>query len=107
MKKLLRKQSNKMICGVCSGVADYFNLDVSLVRIGWVIFSCFAGSGLVAYIIAAVIVPSDDQYIGNNYRNYYYNPNNNQNNNPNGGYNPENNPNNYNDNNNDPTNNNR
>ena len=46
MKKLSRKKSNRMIVGVCSGVADYFDIDVTAVRVGWVIFACLGGAGI-------------------------------------------------------------
>ena len=56
-KKLYRNPENKMLAGVCSGIADYFNIDPTLVRLGWVLFSLLGGSGLLAYIIAAIIMP--------------------------------------------------
>ncbi len=60
MKRLYKVRNGKL-CGVCGGLAAYFELDPTLVRLGWVIFSCMAGAGLVAYIIAAVIMPYEDQ----------------------------------------------
>ena len=56
-KKLYRNTENKMLAGVCSGIADYFDIDPTLVRLGWVLFSLLGGSGLRAYIIAAIIIP--------------------------------------------------
>ena len=56
-KKLYRSTENKMLAGVCSGIADYFNIDPTLVRLGWLLFSLLGGSGLLAYIIAAIIIP--------------------------------------------------
>ena len=56
-KKLYRNTENKMLAGVCSGIADYFDIDPTLVRLGWVLFSLLGGSGLLAYIIAATIIP--------------------------------------------------
>lgn len=56
-EKRLTKSSNRMICGVCGGVGEYLNLDPTVVRLLWVIFSCFGGAGLIAYIIAAIIIP--------------------------------------------------
>ena len=56
-KKLYRNAENKMLAGVCSGIADYFDIDPTLVRLGWVLFSLLGGSGLLAYIIAAIIIP--------------------------------------------------
>ena len=56
-KKLYRNTENKMLAGVCSGIADYFDIDPTLVRLGWVLFSLLGGSGLLASIIAAIIIP--------------------------------------------------
>lgn len=61
MKRLYRTESDKMLCGVCGGVAEYFNLDPSLIRILWVIFALCCGAGILAYIIAAIILPSKSQ----------------------------------------------
>jgi len=55
-KKLFRSNNNKMICGVCGGVAEYINIDPTVVRLLWVILG-FAGFGILAYIIAAIIMP--------------------------------------------------
>ncbi len=55
-KKLYRSSTNKMICGVCQGVAEYINIDPTIVRLLWVLFGVF-GFGLVVYIVAAVIMP--------------------------------------------------
>lgn len=57
MKKLT-KSYNKMICGVCAGIGEYLGVDPTVVRILWVIFSFASwGSGLLAYIIAGIIMP--------------------------------------------------
>ena len=56
-KKLYRKREGAMIAGVCSGLAEYFNCDVNLVRILTVVACCVTGVGLVAYIAAALILP--------------------------------------------------
>jgi phage shock protein C len=55
-KKLYRSSTNKMICGVCQGVAEYINIDPTVVRLLWVIFG-FTGFGILAYIISAIIMP--------------------------------------------------
>ena len=58
MEKKLRKSSvNKKLCGVCGGIAEYFNVDPTVVRLLWVLFSVAGGAGLLAYIIAAIIMP--------------------------------------------------
>lgn len=56
-KKLTKSTTNRMICGVCAGIGDYINVDATVVRILWVIFSLAGGAGLLAYIIAAIIMP--------------------------------------------------
>lgn len=56
-KKLYRSEADKKIAGVCGGIAEYFDLDPTLVRLGWVIFSLMGGSGILAYIIAIIIMP--------------------------------------------------
>lgn len=56
-KRLYKSNKNKMIDGVCGGVAEYFNLDPTLVRLGWVVFCALGGCGILAYIIAAIIIP--------------------------------------------------
>ena len=56
-KKLYKSSKDKKLAGVCGGIAEYFNIDSTLVRLGWVVFSLLGGSGLLAYIIAAIIMP--------------------------------------------------
>lgn len=58
-KKLYKSNKDKMIDGVCAGIAEYFNIDPTLVRLGTVILSCAVGSGILAYIICACIIPRD------------------------------------------------
>ena len=60
MKKLYKVEQGKMICGVCGGIAEYFDLDPSLVRIAAVILACMA-AGFVAYIVAAVVLPKKSE----------------------------------------------
>ena len=59
-KKLYRSDENKMLAGVCGGIAEYFGVDPTLIRLAWVVFSLLGGSGLLAYILAAIIIPRDD-----------------------------------------------
>ena len=57
-KKVYRSRGNKMLGGVCAGLAEYFNVDPTLVRLGFVALCIFAfGSGLIAYIVALIIMP--------------------------------------------------
>lgn len=56
MKTLYKIRQGRIICGVCNGIASYFNVDVNVVRIGTVILGC-SGAGIFAYIVAAIILP--------------------------------------------------
>ncbi len=58
MEKKLRKSSaNRMLAGVCGGVAEYLDVDPTVVRVVWAISSAFAGAGVIAYIACAIIMP--------------------------------------------------
>ena len=50
-----------MLCGVCGGIAEYFNVDPTLIRLGFALFCLAGGSGLLAYIAAAIIMPTKSQ----------------------------------------------
>jgi len=54
--KRLYKSSDKKLCGVCGGIAEYFDIDPTVVRLLWVVFTLWAGGGLIAYIIAAIVM---------------------------------------------------
>ena len=56
-KKLYRSVSDKKLAGVCGGIAEYFGLDSTLIRVGWALVSLFAGAGVLAYIVCAIIIP--------------------------------------------------
>ena len=56
-KRLYKSSTDKKLDGVCAGVAEYLNVDPTLIRLAWVIFTFFGGSGILAYIIAAIIMP--------------------------------------------------
>lgn len=60
-RKLYRTEEGKMIAGVCAGLAEYFAIDPTLVRLAWVLFCALGGSGVLAYIICALIIPSKSQ----------------------------------------------
>lgn len=53
----LYKSRNRVLCGVCGGIGEYFNLDPTVVRLLWIIFSVLGGCGVLAYIIAAIVIP--------------------------------------------------
>lgn len=59
MKKLHRSMNNKMVAGVCGGIGEYFDIDPTLVRLGFVALSFLAGGGLLVYILAAIIIPKE------------------------------------------------
>ena len=61
-RKLYKSDVNKMVDGVCGGMAEYFCIDPTLVRLGWAMFCVLGGSGVLAYIIAAMIMPSRTEY---------------------------------------------
>ena len=56
-KRLYRIESGKMLAGVCGGIAEYFDIDPTLVRALWVLFCILGGSGILLYIILAVLIP--------------------------------------------------
>lgn len=58
-KKLTRSESDAIIFGVCSGIGHYFSVDPTVIRLVWAILALLGGSGIIAYIIAAIIMPSD------------------------------------------------
>ena len=55
-KKLYRSVSDKKLAGVCGGIAEYFGLDATLIRVGWALVS-LSGTGILAYIVCALIIP--------------------------------------------------
>ena len=57
MKKLCKSNTNRKICGVCGGIAEYLNADPTLIRLAFVIVALAAGSGILAYFLAALIMP--------------------------------------------------
>ncbi len=61
MKKLYRSKNQRMISGVCGGLAQYFNCDATLIRLLWAIVSLFMAGfpGVILYLICAVIIPDE------------------------------------------------
>ena len=55
-KKLYRNTQNKLIAGVCSGLGDYLKVDPTIIRLIWALIA-LSGAGLVAYLVAAIIIP--------------------------------------------------
>ena len=58
MKKLYKSKTDKKICGVCGGLGEYFNVDSTIIRLAAVLLG-FTGGGLLAYIVAAIIIPEE------------------------------------------------
>jgi phage shock protein C len=61
-KVLMRRRDGRMLAGVCAGVADYFGVDVTLVRVIWAVVSVITGgAGVLAYLVAWIIIPDEGQ----------------------------------------------
>lgn len=62
IKRLYRSKSNRMIFGVCGGLAEYLNIDAVLVRIAWLALTFFGGIGLLLYIVSLIIIPENPEH---------------------------------------------
>ena len=62
-KKLYRSRTDKKIAGVCGGLARYLNVDPTVVRLIWAIVAVCGGAGLLAYLICALVIPEEPEYI--------------------------------------------
>ena len=58
-KHLMRSRSQRKIAGVCAGFAEYFELDVTLVRVVWLVVAIMTGFGFLAYLIAWIVMPEE------------------------------------------------
>lgn len=63
-KRLYKSATDKKIDGVCAGIAEYLNLDPTVIRLAWIVFSLLGGSGILAYIIAAIVIPRNPNVLG-------------------------------------------
>ena len=64
-KKLVRSKVNRMLCGVCGGIGEYLNVDPTIVRLIWLLCSVAScGTGLLIYIVAAIVIPEDNDIMG-------------------------------------------
>lgn len=61
-KRLYKSNREKMLDGVCGGIAEYFDLDPTVIRLAWVVFCALGGCGILAYIIAAIVIPRNPVY---------------------------------------------
>ena len=59
MKKLYRSRTDKKLCGVCGGFAEYFEIDATILRILLIIFVLCGGAGILAYIVAALVMQNN------------------------------------------------
>lgn len=64
-KRLLRPRASRKIAGVCAGMAEYFDLDVTLVRVLWIVITFFTGIvfGVVGYIVAWIVMPEEPEQV--------------------------------------------
>ena len=62
VKRLYRSGKDKMLGGVCGGIAEYFNIDPTIIRLLWVLWILAFGSGILAYIIAWVVIPKNPKH---------------------------------------------
>lgn len=62
MRRLYRSGNDKILGGVCGGLGEYFGIDPTLIRLAWLIFSLVYGSGVLAYIIAWIIIPRNPKH---------------------------------------------
>ena len=58
-KKLYRSRTDKKLCGVCGGIANFLGIDATIIRLIWALAVLFAGSGALAYIVCALIIPEE------------------------------------------------
>ena len=59
MKRLYRSKKDRIIAGVCGGIAEYFKVDSTPIRLLWAIFILFGGFGILAYLIAWIVIPEN------------------------------------------------
>ena len=62
-KRLYKIEQGKKLDGVCGGIAEYFDIYPTIVRLLWILFTACAGSGIIAYIIAAIVMPRKSDII--------------------------------------------
>lgn len=62
-KRLYRSRGDRRVAGVCAGIADYLGVDATLVRIVWVLLALAGGPGVLFYILFAVVVPEEPEFV--------------------------------------------
>jgi len=68
-KKLYRSKSDSKLAGVCGGIGKYFDIDSTIIRLLWVVLTLAGGSGLIAYIVCALVIPEEPDYNETNWTN--------------------------------------
>lgn len=76
-KKLYKSAYDRKLCGVCAGIANYLNMDPTIIRLIWVLVVFFGGAGIIAYIVCALVIPDEPTNPTN--EDPYYSPTNNDN----------------------------
>jgi phage shock protein C len=61
MKRIYRSDSDRLIAGVCGGLAQYFSIDPTLVRLVLVFFTIFGGAGILAYVVSWIMIPDESE----------------------------------------------
>lgn len=64
-KRIYKIEEGKKIFGVCGGIAEYFDIDPTIARLLWVLLSFACGSGIILYIIFAIIMPNKSEVVSN------------------------------------------
>ena len=57
IKRLYRSKKDRMLCGVCGGLGEYLGIDPTIIRLLWILFSLAYGAGILAYILACIVIP--------------------------------------------------
>ena len=60
-KRIYKNREKKMLCGVCAGLAEYFDIDPTIVRVLWAVVSLGYAIGLLAYIVCAIVFPDKSE----------------------------------------------
>ena len=62
-KRLYKIEEGKKLCGVCGGLAEYFDIDPTIVRVLWILLIFCVGTGILAYLVAAIIMPKKSEIV--------------------------------------------
>ena len=62
-KRLYKSRDDQKIDGVCAGIAKFFEVDPTLIRLAWILFCALGGSGILAYIVCALVIPREPDVI--------------------------------------------